>query len=157
MNNGFSCYCSHMQTSALQRVKSQPSLIRVRKNFFSAYFKKEKTKLQPWLLPDTDHRQPLVLATFLCMTSLCYFFISQSKGGICLSQQPWTEYCRALQFHTLTTDKSFCLAGHESSRGWVATQRGTVAPDVKEAAPFEIRDAPALLVNSFLWGAIRVD
>lgn len=51
---------------------------------FSAYslYLFPKKRIQPWsLLLDTEHRQPLVLSTFLCMTPLCYFFISQSNGG----------------------------------------------------------------------------
>lgn len=52
---------------------------------------------------------------FGCDFSLLLLYFPK-QWMICLSHQPWTEYCRALQFHALTTDKSFCLAGHESSR-----------------------------------------
>lgn len=49
---------------------------------FSFSKKINKYKIGPWsLLPDTEHRQPLVLAPSQCVTPLCYLFISQSNGG----------------------------------------------------------------------------
>lgn len=85
--------------------------------FLLISFPSFQKRLQSWsLLPDTAHRQPLVLAAFFVRDSSLLLLYFPKQRRICLSHRPWTEYCRALQFHALATDKSFCLAGHESSR-----------------------------------------
>lgn len=56
------------------------------------------------------------LLPFFCAWLLCVLLYFPKQWRICLSHWSWTEYCRALQFHALTTYKSFSLAGYESSR-----------------------------------------
>lgn len=91
------------------------------------------------LITSTWHRAQAAI-------SACSFSVRDSsllplyfpeQWRICLSHRPWTEYCRALQFHALTTDKSFCLAGHESSRAeWPHSV--AVAPDVGRLHPLKL-------------------
>lgn len=88
-------------------------------SFLSFPKQKEKRKRKRRaLIISTWHRaQAAISACYISVrdSSLLLLYFPKQRR-ICLSHRPRTEYCRALQFHALATDKSFCSAGHESSR-----------------------------------------
>lgn len=108
-----------------------------------------------YLTWSTGAHQSVQLFYFVRDCSVLILYLPK-QWRICPSHRSWTEYCQVLQFHTLATYKSFCLAGCESSRAKWPRSVAQLPLTLERLHLLKLGGTLVLLGNLFLFWCHRV-